>query len=327
MYNNSNTINTINSIGCMEIKNFIPQGLYIVLNKFNFTTNINFIINTELNLQVCRITELNYDVLKYLVNFNTIHINFNMHKYTDLFNNLPSNITYIDIDTDIECNLSINNLPPLLIYLQLYNKFNNPIDYLPNSLQYLFCGNNFNQSIDNLPSNLEVLYLKDKFNHSIDNLNDNIKILYINSCAFSHSINKLPKKIKILILHIYHLYKLNYNCFTELSDLCEVSLNSCADLDYSKIQWCDSVKILKVHNVKTCYTNLPKYLEELHINMELKLDLDPELDLDMNINIINLPLTLKKIIYHTNNYINTKQIILKIKLLQQQYPNIEFIHT
>ena len=61
--------------------------------------------------------------------------------------------------------------------------------------------------------------------------------------------------------------------------------------------------------------------------MELKLDLDPELDLDMNINIINLPLTLKKIIYHTNNYINTKQIILKIKLLQQQYPNIEFIHT
>eukprot|EP00026_Physarum_polycephalum_P005778 Phypoly_transcript_05816.p1 GENE.Phypoly_transcript_05816~~Phypoly_transcript_05816.p1 ORF type:complete len:375 (+),score=57.92 Phypoly_transcript_05816:484-1608(+) len=96
---------------------------------------------------------------------------------------------------------SISTLPPLLTYLYVGSRFNQPINDLPKSLTHLvfpfIC--NFNKPINKLPPSLTHLILGSNFNHPADSLPSTLTHLYFGN-AFNCPIDALPLSLTHLVL-------------------------------------------------------------------------------------------------------------------------------
>ena len=98
-------------------------------------------------------------------------------------------------------NSPIPPLPPLLTYLHLGSRFNEPVNDLPTSLTRLIfpyvC--DFDRPLPKLPPSLTHLILGSVFNHPIDSLPPSLTYLYFDN-FFNKSINNLPLTLTHLVL-------------------------------------------------------------------------------------------------------------------------------
>lgn len=234
------------------------------------------------------INKLTMDVIKELENNKELEaIKFNeIFRDTEgLLTMLPSHIKYIQLPKILckmqpDLALDLNNLPSSLIYLNLGNFYNEPIDFLPVGLKYLNLGSEFNQPIDNLPVDLEVLVIGNSFNQSLDNLPDSIRVIHINKiplhyCIYIQPINRLPTNLEVLILEgVMDSVILNID-FASCKKLWYLALRSLQspELFASGREWSASLKILHLgieFNEKI--DRLPPGLDTLVVGQDFNLE-------------------------------------------------------
>jgi hypothetical protein len=163
---------------------YIPEkilSLYIVTddNQNYFDEAIDFIVKNEIESV-----------------YITGYINNSDNTY-NFINKLPSCVKYISsrIKGNVKNNVSFDNLPIDLLYLDLGFSYNISLDMLPLNLKYLSLGYCYNKPLDNLPNGLEILIIEGIYNHTLDNLPDSITYLGLDLKNFDLPITKLPNSL------------------------------------------------------------------------------------------------------------------------------------
>jgi len=112
---------------------------------------------------------------------------------------------------------SLDTISPNVMYLELGDGFNRPVDgLLPSKLISIKFGISFSQSVNNLPKKLKSIIFGNKFNQSIDNLPDSLRYLEIHS----RYKDRLPQKLVGLVKN----KKLVIHYLSSHSSTCESSL-------------------------------------------------------------------------------------------------------
>lgn len=123
---------------------------------------------------------------------------------------IPDIFTHLRIES-ICSDYSSDNLPKSIIYLDLGELFDNPVNNLPTKLKILKLGDDFNHPVDLLPEGLIELHLGFSFNQKLDDLPQSLEILKIDkiTCApysvnftlhFDYPVKCLPCSIKKIII-------------------------------------------------------------------------------------------------------------------------------
>ena len=107
---------------------------------------------------------------------------------------LPNCIKKIIFPINSDFNQPLENLPPTLEEIELYDRFNQPLDFLPYSLKRLIINSEFNHPLDNLPDTLEYLEIRGEFNHPLTNLPSKLKMLVIKD-VYDYDDDELKKSI------------------------------------------------------------------------------------------------------------------------------------
>jgi hypothetical protein len=158
----------------------------------------------------------------------------------------------------------LDNLSQNLTHLSLHFTFyfNQKVDHLPKNLIHLNFSFHFNQKVDYLPKNLVYLTFGACFNQKVDNLPKNLTHL-IFGFDFCQKLDKIPKNIKYLNLRSILIDEIPKH-----------------------------IKNISLKSKNNLLNNIPSHIEKLYIdyfNHDSK-------------QIGNLPLTIKKIIIHNEEY-------------------------
>ena len=168
----------------------LPKNITHLIFGYNF----NYLLY-NLPISVTHLTVGNNfnEKLKYLPNKIThLTIGNNFNKRLD---KLPDSLTHLTFPKSRAFFGSLNRLPKKLTHLIL-PRYHNTIDNLPHSLIYLEVGDCYNEPIDNLlPPSLSYLELGTDFNQSIDNLPKKLSQLILGSEFNQNNVNNLPNSI------------------------------------------------------------------------------------------------------------------------------------
>lgn len=116
---------------------------------------------------------------------------------TQPLDNLPATLLglkFISQNNSKECNISIDNIPPLIRVLLLPRSFQCDTDFLPNSLKIFHCNS---KCADNLPCGITHLTLHHSYNQPVDHFPPTITHLEFGA-SFNQNIDHLPSSVMYL---------------------------------------------------------------------------------------------------------------------------------
>ena len=151
--------------------------------------------------------------MKYDKETKTLTISYD---FNEKLKNIQEDIEIIIFENNnySKFNQKVDNLPQNLTYLNLGCNFNQKVDKLPKNITEIIFDFCFNQPVDNLPERLTKITFGYCFNKKVDNLPDSLTQITFGK-MFNQMIEKMPLSIKEVKIY-------NISLITKIPSECEI---------------------------------------------------------------------------------------------------------